>query len=111
MNEGILKDKDAIIFLIYKGIEGIATGIEEYKIYKKSGIKEKIIKKSFEEILKEYIKELPLTEKLIVKTILSLPWSETVKMISSLALSYGKKGDGEYKSTFDVIMDVLKGIR
>lgn len=110
MSEEVLKDKDAILFLVYKGMEGIANGIEEYKVYKKSGIKEKTIRKNFEKILESYIEGLPLTEKLMVKTILSLPWSETIKLVSDLALSYGKKDDGNYKSTFEVIVDMLKKV-
>ncbi|MDI6798547.1 MAG: hypothetical protein QMD12_00915 [Candidatus Aenigmarchaeota archaeon] len=106
----IFKDSDALAFLIYKGLEGAVNGLEEYRICKKNSmeLKNKILKKSIKGLLEEYIDKLPFFEKLAIKTFLSLPWSETIKLFSDFALSYGKKDDGTYKSTFDTVVDGLK---
>jgi len=106
----ISKDPNAFAFLIYKGIEGALSGLEEYRISKKIVYSNKFFEKNFEDMIKGYLEDLPFLERTMIKTFLSLPWPDTVKFLSDMFLDFGKKGDGSYKNTMEVLKGSLKKI-
>lgn len=101
----ITKNPDAVVFLIYKGIEGAMNGLEEYKLGKKNFANSGEMKYDFGEIIDGYFNRLPYFERITLKTVMSLPWNETLGLIYNFALNLGKNGVGDYKSTIDVLKD------
>jgi hypothetical protein len=112
MSEEILKDPDALIFIIYRGIDGAMGAWEEYKTNGKNIAGPKYAKKEMEAALKgvfkKYLEKLPLSQKIAIKAFLSLSWSDVAKHFYDTILEIGKKDDGSYKNAEDTLFDILK---
>ena len=109
--EEVLKDPNSLAFLVYKGIEGAMNAVEEIKVGKSAGIYKKGVSKDF---LKDTIELLmrkytagSIKKKIFLKAAMSLPWSDTMRILYDVLLGFGEKGNGSYKSTKDTIFDAL----
>jgi len=110
--EEMLKDPNSLAFLVYKAIEGAMNAAEEIKIGEKAGIYQKKFSKNFIEdtfnlLLKKYT-EGSIKRKILFNAVMSLPWSDTVKLVYDIFLDFGKNEDGSYKNTKDTLLSSLK---
>lgn len=110
-----LENPDALVFMLYKGIEAAMNALEEYKISenilpKTEEIARKGMASLIEEMKRKYIEKLSFKEKLFIKVVMSIPWSEVVKPLYESLLDLGKKEDGSYKTTGETIKDHLKKV-
>lgn len=112
MIEEVLNDPEALKFIAYRSMREAMEALEEYKINKKniasSNNLENGMEVAFKNFTKDYIGKLPLTQKIAVKTLLSLPWSDLSKNIYEAVLGLGKKEDGSYKNTEETVIDLLE---
>ena len=106
----ILKDADALFYVVSGAVEGAMNKLEEYSMEKKT-FQENSIKKNtgdaIKKVMEGFVDELPLKEKILAKAALSLPWSATTKMFYDALLELGKNENGAEKNTFDTVMNFL----
>ena len=109
--EEMLKDPNSLAFLVYKGIEGAMNATEEVRIGKNAGIYDKKFSKGFIEdtfnlLVKKYT-EGSVKRNIFLNAMMSLPWSDTVKLLYDVMLGFGKNEDGSFKNTKDTLLGSL----
>jgi hypothetical protein len=120
MSEEILEESNVafinLVLILYRGVQGaireIENALEEYKIKRKNFADYDQVKEGietvFRKILRGYVEKLPLSQRIVAKTFLSLSWSDVSKCLYHTMLEFGKNGDGTYKSTEETIIDFFK---
>jgi hypothetical protein len=105
--KGIAKP-DALVFALYRGTESAMQALKEYQENQgKVPIATTDVDSFLKSLVESYIEKLPLKEKLVIKSLLILPWSDTVKFASDFALGLGKN-ENDYKTTSEVLLNSLK---
>jgi hypothetical protein len=64
------------------------------------------IEETFDIIVKKYT-EGSIEKRLLINALMSLPWSETIKIAYGVLLDLGRDDDGSYKSTKDTLLGSL----
>lgn len=110
--EEMLKDPNSLAFLVYKAIEGATNAAEELKMGKNTGIYETKFSKNFIEdafnlLMKKYT-DGSVKKKIFLNAVMSLPWSDAVKLAYDVLLDLGKNEDGSYKNTKDTLLSNLE---
>src|SRR3972149_5556105 len=98
--EEILKNPKSLAFLVYKAVEGVTNAAEEIKQGKSTGYEKNFSKdfmeNAFEHLVKKYT-EGSIKKKILLNAVMSLPWSETLKIAYDILLCLGKNDDGSYR--------------
>lgn len=97
--------EDNIYFLIYKFVEGIEelkVGNVEKKEYSKESLEKAV------DILLKIFFGNSLKQKILYKTLMMMPWHQTLGLFYEFLLDLGKNKDGSYRSTEDTISSIIK---
>ena len=109
--EEILKNPKSLAFLVYKAVEGVTNAAEEIKQGKSTGYEKNFSKdfmeNAFEHLVKKYT-EGSIKKKILLNAVMSLPWSETLKIAYDILLCLGKNDEGSYRNTKDTLLGSLQ---